>query len=306
MRTPCVGLVMVACVLGNSLVSIVSATESLTVERTPPILKGGWADVPSREQVHARLRLVNPGAREDLYRILGDPKQSYNWAVSVKYLAYITGPEDVARLREFIFSQKGLLSEERYRAIIKVFFVLSTMALRGIAEARDEVWKMVRPTYWRNADFSLAKSWWGKPAPVPIELAGTALVMYVIEERSTDAERLIEEVANMPGSDDEKNGLAPFVEEARQRLENAAENAKVQKERFAGDLKTQREAGTRAKSDWSSWLLVGLGIIVGAGLVAAGQVFRILFRRIRAMPRKTSALAEFAPGPPLEPGEKKP
>lgn len=300
MRTSFPGLLMVASVLGNYPATIVSATECMTVEQTLYSTKGVFIDA-GPEQVHSHLRLANPLARDGLYRILDDPKQSGRWAKTAGLLAYISRPDDIARLREFMFSQKGLLSEERYDAICSVVFVLSVMAVRGIGEARDEVWKMVRPAYWRNAQFSLQRSWRGERGPVPIELAGSALVIYVKQERGNDAERLIEEVSNMPGSDEQRNGLAQFVEEARQYLDNPPETMKAALKRFGKEVEVSKEADRTLKSTCSRWFLAGFGVGIGAALV-----LWLVLRVVQARWAKASALAGSAPAGPVEAADKRP
>ena len=304
MQTPCAGLLIIVSLFGNCLAFIVSATESLTIEQTLEMSKGGWLDFPSRDQVLFCLRVANPGAREGLYRILGDPKQSCYWAGSVSYLAYITGPEDVGRLREFIFCQKGMLSEERYRAIHSVFLVLSVMAVRGIGEARHEVWKMVRPAYWREVAFALPKSWRGEPGPLPIELAGGALVAYA-DMDGPDAERLIKAFADAAVPEEERSWLALFVKRATKVLAQARETVQETMLRKANEQREGERRGGKAIVPFIAAIWSGTPEEVFLAAVGAGLVLWFVLRVVCARRGNASQAGRSGPAPPLDAGDKK-
>ena len=310
MRILFVAVVILGIAFGNLRISFASASEQWTVEQTLERARSLCID-PSSKQ---RLRFVcraHPAAREGLYRMLADPRESEWWPMTVALLAYITGPDDVPRLREFIFRQKGVLSDEQYSAICAVFSVLTNMAVRGIREGQDEIWKMVRPAYWREVQFSLAKSPnnplprdYRLQAPIPIDLAGQALVTYAVHS-APEAARLIEEALDAGTTDEERYWLAIYVKRATNRLYEPRETREERVARRFREYKEREERHSQRAGKWTAAVCSGSREDVFLAVVGACLVLWLVLRLVRARRAKARQPDRSGPAPPLEGGEEK-
>ena len=190
-------------------------------------------------------------------------------------------------------------------AIQAVFFVLGTMSVRGIREAREEMCKMVRPAYWRDANFSFPKSW-DVYAPRDVGLAGNALISYAAEE-GPEADGLIRAVAEETVPEDERKALAPFLARAKARLHTRRPEENV--EIAIARIKEQRERfppESPPPPSWTTAVWSGSRREVLLGVLGVGLLVWFVFRLRHARGGKASQAGRAGPVPPVDAGEKKP
>jgi hypothetical protein len=96
---------------------------------------------------------ANPGAKEELYRLLDTDDDGLYWFQANAYwiLGYIGDSNDAKRMQKTLKSFSGVLTAAQQNKVIAIFYSLGLMSRRGVTTSSDILDEMTDLKYWLNS-----------------------------------------------------------------------------------------------------------------------------------------------------------
>lgn len=99
-------------------------------------------------------RHANPGAKDELFRLLNEEVEDMGYQVSiVEMIGYVGDASDAERLRDLLKGYRGILFESlrcHPEVAISIFKSLGVMSRRGVEGADRIIREMLAPPYWKD------------------------------------------------------------------------------------------------------------------------------------------------------------